>query len=56
MDTEGHERHIESVLATPMITEEGKVFREDDPQRWFEGLPDQWHGSRLFAHFMDEQE
>ena len=51
--TEGHERQIESVLATPMITEEGNVFREDDPRRWFEGLPDQWHGLRLFADFID---
>jgi len=49
----GHETLMRTVMSSPVVLREGKVKREDNPEKWFRGLPYQYHGSYLQAELFE---
>lgn len=44
----GYNVLMESILDDPVFVDK-KIYRDKDPVAWFEGLPRQYHGSRVWA-------
>ncbi len=44
----GYEVLMQSILEDPVYVDK-KIYRDKDPLAWFEGLPRQYHGSRIWA-------
>ncbi len=45
----GYDVLMRSILEEPVFVVDKKVYRGKDPIAWFEGLPRQYHGSRVWA-------
>jgi len=47
--TEGHELAMTDLLETPNVSGDIKFNSHTQPEEWFDALPDQYHGSYMWA-------
>jgi hypothetical protein len=45
----GYDVLMRSILDEPVFVDDKTIYRRKDPVAWFEGLPRQYHGSRVWA-------
>lgn len=45
----GYEGLIGTILMDDVLVDDERISREEDPEAWFNGLPIQYHGSRIYA-------
>jgi hypothetical protein len=49
-----HTALIRNIMKNPVyVDDKGTIKREDDPVGWFEGLPLNYHGSRVWAEIRE---